>query len=1409
MELQQLVTFNDAIFFDGAVQLDWFYDSAIRDNAATHFVFHGPKYLVSQGGLIDTATFLVRMVNGGLSTGPANNPFALAIAGYGGGKSHLGLTLASFLAGDPFIRRRIIENVSTADASIGQDLMPYIMSKPALISPINGMKDVRLSTELLRLARKTLALYDLSDEPLATLGKPYAIAKHFVSMNFDVQNGLFREHFVPILGDVPNSDLKQKIIASVMEPLVFDEVNHLYKIFNGTEIRVDDGISADDIIDRLVMEYCGPHNFFQKLVIVFDEFGRYIQFAASNPGLAGDAALQQIFEGIQRHRDYTLFLGLVQADLGTYLRQVNADSNIERYIGRFNNAVRYRLSTNLESLFANLLIRPNSEEYEKLIRDPLRRQGIVWRKFQRQLVAWNRELSNHTVWSDGIEFQRIIVEGSYPLSPLATLLLSRSTEFLQNRTSLMLLRRVINGMRNEPVERNDPLPFYEATDLMETPDFFEEIVLAEENGKVPQSIGRSYWRIRQRLGDRLGEQGIKVLLGIVGARLLGFRFKDRHDALEALKYFSDYSKDHINDSVKGLEDDFGVISFDESEGVFTLLEEGIGFKDFLAVEQSLRGRARAMMTEHLLTNEVKGILGIDSDSKFDTEFGVKYHIISKEWVFTKEFIRYTRFNEDFVTNVIRQWKQKIGTGEEKGHIVFVYRPAVLTSEDLGEIRERAEKLKGCPIMVVVLQDVDAKWHETLQTLWIRQQIAISEPDKFRELGEKGIADARRLLSQRWTNLLENGLLFPVHVSPPKGKLSTNAQQPFSPTALTRVFESVYQTPVPFPFDGFKNVNTRPAQKVLSQLARRILSGEMNYQQAHLLAKDEKNRLDAVLTDKSPWGWGVVNSDKYTLQKPRHSTIQQIFASMAETVGPEGSTVGKWMTILTSPPYGMNSEAASLLVAVYLASNRNIYGVTNHRGVRQKLADWATTIYTDKELSLSELSRTRVIMLDSKAEDITLEHWLEKIKSLADTEQIDNLLQDYNRIDSSLLNEDVQEKILWAYNQLQSYKKMNEDWDTFLHEQRDQLKGVRAGRIEFSNLISTAYDLKYGTPDQGPIGLGSTQTNRLSALKTEVQDLLIRNLDKWTQSLRCKSVGDMTSFKATHLDLASKLRKLGFDLPADRLKHRVLDELDHVETIRVQEAIEPEFQAFMGTSVPTHNLNFTVLKGWMDRGTALLNTVSTAKKLTDRTKEHYTNALQDRLKALDAAVDNIKSELATLWHAAGSIDSEAELIDWINSANSISERGLSEVDMNGIRSAIEEARKLLKWFHQETAASLDLKYSVKQPPEAGLFALDGLISDLHEQRVARIYEAEAEWSSRWLNAADISRWTIAQCLNWKQHTEQLPEYVVSTLKMEKVTELRAQVERRIRDLNIDGVVSAFRALPPGARKDCLLLLMREV
>ena len=165
MKVADIVSLRDDLLFNGAVQIGWLeHDLPQAEKAAKHYVFHGPDYHgVSENDydgshrLVDTASFtldILRRIYGDST----DEPFELAIAGYGTGKSHLGVTLACLCSQTKSaVSKEILQNLRMADATIGREAKGLFKKpQPFLVVALNGMQDFDLNSEIIRQVLRVL-----------------------------------------------------------------------------------------------------------------------------------------------------------------------------------------------------------------------------------------------------------------------------------------------------------------------------------------------------------------------------------------------------------------------------------------------------------------------------------------------------------------------------------------------------------------------------------------------------------------------------------------------------------------------------------------------------------------------------------------------------------------------------------------------------------------------------------------------------------------------------------------------------------------------------------------------------------------------------------------------------------------------------------------------------------------------------------------------------------------------------------------------------------------------------------------------------------------------------------------------------------------------------------------------------
>lgn len=231
----------------------------------------------------------------------------------------------------PETYNKILSNISSIDAEAAEHIKSLTDEKNFVLV-INGMRDFNLHSEILKAAQKSLKLYGLPDDGLKKLNRALETAETFFNRNAMNAITLFEEKARKFGWNETGDNLVSKIRDNLMtDEVAFDIVNAVYMEINGQEIRWDEGLSASNILEMLISEYCGINGRFEHVILLFDEFGRYLEYASGfNAAKSGDSALQQIFETAQNANGVLQVINFIQSDIKTYLQRVDQTKNISR-----------------------------------------------------------------------------------------------------------------------------------------------------------------------------------------------------------------------------------------------------------------------------------------------------------------------------------------------------------------------------------------------------------------------------------------------------------------------------------------------------------------------------------------------------------------------------------------------------------------------------------------------------------------------------------------------------------------------------------------------------------------------------------------------------------------------------------------------------------------------------------------------------------------------------------------------------------------------------------------------------------------------------------------------------------------------------------------------------------------------
>jgi hypothetical protein len=918
--LQDIVQFRGDRLFNGAVNIGWFDSDAERTRAAAEaFVFHGPAYHgvsqddvgVSHGHqLQDTANFARSVIK--RCYGLEDQPFTLAIAGYGTGKSHLGLTLSTLLSkpgGD--VADAVLEGVDRADDAIGVEIRTILneADQPCLVVALNGMQSFDLTTEVTRQILQQINSAGLDTRPLDDLRPRFAQAANLIRMaatNNEVVNALL---------DACETDALEDILTGLdqQDETVYGKVHGILAARN-IQITALGGESVRDVIDVACREYCGPEKAFRCMAVIFDEFGRYTEFATVRSHIAGSGVLQDLFEGIQANTGNACFAGFIQFDLNAYVQRVAPEhrNEILRYVTRYQSANRVYLSINLETLIASLI--------EKKLPDELaHRFDSDGAKQESEEIVANigrrfPQSRNHRLWSDSAQFHSVVRRGCWPLSAYSTWFLfhlAAAGKHLQERSALALLGDVFERFSGRQLGGD--------TDWLLAPvDFWSdslqhELITSEESGQQG-SITHAYASVFARHEAKIDGDLIRLLRAVVLASKMGLKAQDKDDAIEALSELAGLHLAAADKGVQQLKDEYNVLEWDESFKEFDILGDAVPRTQFLSF---VRNRVASAYDEagKAALFASKAATWCDLLGDLDCDFAEENRITTREWRYAGVTSSLDVLNMQ-VKLAADRWSQAMAVDEPRGTIIYCYveasRDADVVAADVGKLLRAVAKQAGenvLPILVVLLCDTESTLGQSIAELAVIDE-SLSEEDRsrFRNL----IPSHQEKMCSVMRSQIESMIKQRRYV--------TACKEPLDSRRLTRagseLFSRIYESILTFPFDGFSTARGNAADSC-QELTTELLIGKLDYDGVLSKPIKIKNRALTVLKNS----WDIFAQDGNVRTMPTQKTVKQIIDGWDNVLenGDRKLPLRESILQLCRPPFGANIASAGLLFGVFVAA----------------------------------------------------------------------------------------------------------------------------------------------------------------------------------------------------------------------------------------------------------------------------------------------------------------------------------------------------------------------------------------------------------------------------------------------------------------------------------------------------------
>jgi len=1398
MKVSDFVRFSKENYFNGAVQTDWFYETERRQVIAGSFVFHGPKYYGvssedvahTQHKLIDSASF-VKTITDKLYTPEPDNNFIMTIAGYGTGKSHLAVTLGTLFSKDVKSASQIIKNISEADINIGE-YIKEIHTKRNIVIALNGMNNYNLDAEVLKCARMFLQQNGISNEVLKKITKSYMIATHFVERMFDICEAQFeREASVAGLS-CTGAALKKYLLSHIEnESGVLQIINRVYEEMNGDSIRWDRGLSAGDVLTVLQQELCGDGKPFHKLLVLFDEFGRYIEYAAANPTIAGEAALQQIFEAAQSAKGKVIFVGFIQNDLSAYLTRIDKTSNIIRYVGRYENSEKLYLSSNFETVLANLL--KKECRFDGMMGKILEQHKFFYSKMFQALGRWDRSSQKKRLWTDEKLYNNVILKGCYPLHPITVWLLSHTSSWMQQRSTIAFVAEMFEMIENTEID-GTWLPYIYPIDLVDSTIYYE-MLNSEEKGLVQSQHCMLYKNILTKLDGKLSETENRVLKAVLIINIGRFIFWDKEDAVRAIQFCTNEKEENVVSALKSLENLHGVVAYDDHAKTFDLMAEANGFNEFKRVLMRYRQGVSATIDD--CGSDLLKELSLTS--RVETDFAQIHNISSPEWSFEKLLINIEEIGKEFFIQYIRSLSGNYLGEKPRGQLVYAYCSSNAEREILRVSALYQEHgMQNYPLILLFLDDAEQDVLKSLTIKKILSKFSAADRDRLEKYITGQEREQNKKICQKFSQMvMRRQIINASGVENYSGRLSD---------LCTARFGELYRLAPPFAFDGFQNKITTQPKKYLANICIKMFDRTlMNIQSYQALTSEEKNRIKACLSTKTETSWKVFD-DNCSLIEPQEMMIRTIYDEV-ESELKEGqmksvfSVMGKY----TNVPYGMNINAVALFVFYFIAQQgRKVvcyYGqerllpshLSNHIFKQSKLqpneflkirigfnADVGTNVV--QEICKEALRNTEIESCSSIKERLLIaieqEGELEENKMLVGKAKV--------CLDTGIaLNKAVNEKLKQA-------NKIVEEAE----------KGLVLSKL--AQVFDKIWDESKSLSEEYSFVCGERLKQEIQVIRKKIDVILQKQFETALARITC-NITQISQMKQRYKKTSEIYRNNHYSDYAEAIEKRV-------SVVEKEVLVKERYKNILkdlekDLTIQGNHLEFDYKKtmeilekmhGWKE---FVLN--------ADDLPESMSDLWIERIETTILSLQNRQKILNEKFNEGIKKFDEADCLEAILSA----ERELRYLEGQGYG---EEKEELLA---SKLAVITYIKEKVGGLPssldELKALRLDDfsngrkVIENEIVQMIKKCENDQKLWIENYIVAVEenVSQMDAVECTSWMERTKSLPKYV-STDVEGRYHIAYGKVEERLHMCKVEGVVSLFNKLSIEEKKQCLAILLKS-
>lgn len=1411
MELSNMLEFRKDLYFEGAVQADWFYNPEKASKVAENFVFHGSQYFgIEDQGIgskkrIDTIS-LVEELATKLKDERAN-ALSLAIADYGTGKSHLAVTLAQIFSGPEYMPEtynKVLSNILNIDKEAAKKIKSLCEDRN-FVMVINGMRDFNLHAEILKAAQKSLRLYGLSDDSLRKLNRALETAEMFFNRNAESSISLFEKVANEKGWSVKGKELLDKIRNNLMvDEEAFEIVNGVYFEINGQDIKWDEGISASNILEMLISEYCGMNGRFDHIIILFDEFGRYLEYASGvNAAKSGDSALQQIFETSQNAEGTLQVINFIQSDIKTYLQRVDQTKNISRYIGRYDASDKYYISSNLETVFANLIQRIDKQAFDNLIVKWQNSNEAKWKDIYNKLNKW---IISKGMWKDYGLFRKVVVEGIYPMHPLATFMLTQLSDYLQNRSSLTLISQYIESVSHIDIDGNPVIIMPEH--LMQG-DLYTEMLAAEQEGKQPSQQCIRFDNIMRRFGDKLSEQSLVVLRSNLILRILRFRTTDYADVKDALSLCSGLSIPEIEEELRWLENEYAVLGFDDHAGCFDFMEESNGAHDFKVIKKRLMVSTKIdkLILASIKIQEIAGVLEPQT-----TNFGIQHKISTSEWLFKQELYAIEDFTEARANTYLAEWKSATSSITAKGRLVWLYVNKDTDRQYVEKANQLVSGFEGTSVVIMILNDEENRLFDCLLEYSVLDNMDDLNRKKYERHYLDDFKQAESNLKDEFDELKKKRLLLE--------KDNVRVLTTRMPAFLTSVFEEIYTEAVSFWFDGLVTKGNNLGGKggtYYCTIVKMLLSNSVNDDTIHNFSSDIRNRIEAILMTSTSTSWKCIN-EQYRMIPPEDKKAKAVYDKIVADINTNKELFCKGIfDTYCKPPYGMSEDAVTLMIAV-ICANLSYCLRFRYKGELTNINNWKElVVIKDKKIDIDVVRASSFVLVDAGEVIGKYMRFFERIQNNRKISEVTHLA---NQLELMITVDEIPEELETSYllvkKILESGKKARNEWSVAIGGVEEKFEDAQESNDLYNALV--ALEMLSNIPTSRIFGdngfdFDDESKKTIANLITVISAFVSKTIDYYISNMYCRSVEAVNTFRNHNTKIQTKLEELGFADYSRRVQVQKDKELNNIEEIRSRQELKDDYLKYILESKIDKFTSYMNICSTLKNGKELQERVEKYKVALGKDAANIVSTLNTRIEELSRAKDRITKDMSDIWDDLFEVKSADDVEDLLERIGLVLQKGISSKDQLGFVELQGNLQKLLEDINKVKASTesrkefVEVSEQVKDKYQKSEFDFDVL--PILEEVICDISKdldrKENLWRLENLSLGDKTRTSVHK---WKEKTKYLPEYL-SDETMKEVQNIITEADVIISEGKIEDVVFYFEKLDGSEKKKCIDLLREKL